>query len=131
MRKILCRHERWIARYGNYFLIVRIIMLLYLPCARSSPRRLRSRDIQWKISWIIRIIRYVSSSSRTRYFKCSCFLKQLFETEINRKIKREPALAVGPRSKVFPDGEVPAVITEEEEGSLVTQQDFVGELWAF
>jgi len=62
------------------------------------------------------------------------FSKQLFETEINRKIKREPALAVGPRSKVFPDGEAPAVIAVEEEGSLVggvTQQDFVRELWAF
>ena len=38
------------------------------------------------------------------------FSKQLFETEINRKIKQEPALAVGSRSKVFPDGEVHEVI---------------------
>ena len=57
----------------------------------------------------------------------------MFETEINRKIKREPALAVGPKSKVFPDGEVQEVVAGEEEGSLVgvTQRDFVGELWAF
>jgi len=67
MRKILCRHELW---------IVRIIMLLYLRCARSSPGRLRNRDMQWKISWTIHIIRYVSSSSsQTRYFKCSWFFK--------------------------------------------------------
>jgi len=90
--------------------------------------------MRWKISWIIRIIRYVpSSSSWARYFKYSLFFQQLFETEINRKIKREPALAVGPRSKVFPDGKVQEVVAGEEEGSLagITQRDFVGELWAF
>ncbi|KIM36452.1 hypothetical protein M413DRAFT_424821 [Hebeloma cylindrosporum] len=57
----------------------------------------------------------------------------LFETEINRKIKREPALAVGSIGKVFPDGEVQEAADGDEEGSLagVAQRDFVGELWAF
>ena len=58
---------------------------------------------------------------------------QLFETEINSKVKREPALVVGSRSKVFSDGEVKEVVAGEEEGLLVgaTRWDFVGELWAF
>jgi len=72
-----------------------------------------------------------SISLRIRYFNYSCPI-QLFETEINRKIKREPALAVGPTSKVFPDGKIQELAVGVE-GSLAesTQRDFVGEFWAF
>jgi hypothetical protein len=48
---------------------------------------------------------------------CSYFFPQLIETELNRKIKREPALGIESGVKVFP------------QGSGVN--DIVGELWAF
>ncbi|KIM36449.1 hypothetical protein M413DRAFT_31679 [Hebeloma cylindrosporum] len=60
-------------------------------------------------------------------------IDRLFETEINRRIKREAALAVGSTGKVFLDGEVQEAVDGDEEGSLacMTQRDFVGEFWAF
>ncbi|PPQ89234.1 hypothetical protein CVT25_001313 [Psilocybe cyanescens] len=52
----------------------------------------------------------------------------LFETEINRKIKREPALALEPSLKVF------AAAEESSGEDLITgsaERDFVNELWVF
>jgi U3 small nucleolar RNA-associated protein 19 len=51
---------------------------------------------------------------------------QLFETEINRKVKREPALAVESRTKMFPDPKDQEEFMEER-----SEIDIVGELWAF
>jgi len=50
----------------------------------------------------------------------------LFETEVNRKIKREPALAMELNTKVFAE-------SQNQDVSLVEgiQRDFINELWAF
>lgn len=59
-------------------------------------------------------------------------LRQLFETEITRKIKREPALAVEPNMKVFAAGTDGNA--EEPDGDVVMgsgQRDFINELWVF
>ncbi|KAF8884931.1 hypothetical protein CPB84DRAFT_1816923 [Gymnopilus junonius] len=54
----------------------------------------------------------------------------LFETEVNRKIKREPALAMESSVNVFAQ-------SREQDGSedlssvVGTQRDFINELWAF
>ena len=57
------------------------------------------------------------------------YLLQLFETEINRKVKREPALAVESRTKMFPDPKYQDELTEEE--SKIGSTDIVGEFWTF
>lgn len=57
------------------------------------------------------------------------YLLQLFETEINRKVKREPALAVESRTKMFPDFKDQDELTEEE--SKIGSTDIVGEFWTF
>lgn len=57
------------------------------------------------------------------------YLLQLFETEINRKVKREPALAVESRTKMFPDPKDQDELTEEE--SKIGSTDIVGEFWTF
>jgi len=53
----------------------------------------------------------------------------LFETEINRKIKREPALAVESNVKVFEDSD----FHDSREVSMAesTQPDLINELWVF
>ncbi|KDR80122.1 hypothetical protein GALMADRAFT_242367 [Galerina marginata CBS 339.88] len=53
----------------------------------------------------------------------------LFETEINRKIKREPALAVESNVRMFNE----AVQQDSQEVSMAenTQRDFINELWVF
>ncbi|KAF9475152.1 CBF-domain-containing protein [Pholiota conissans] len=55
----------------------------------------------------------------------------LFETEIGRKIKREPALAMESDVKVFPEEK----IQDTEADSMVidtpTQRDVISELWTF
>lgn len=62
---------------------------------------------------------------------------QLFETEANRKIKKEPALAMDiPKSFVsFPTSVMKATVRSEEDGEPEVQQqrnvDVVGELWSF
>ena len=53
----------------------------------------------------------------------------MFETEIGRKVKREPALAVESRIKMFSDLSDREVVLEE--GSGVDTSDVVDELWAF
>jgi U3 small nucleolar RNA-associated protein 19 len=58
----------------------------------------------------------------------ACLL-QLFETEINRKVKREPALAVESRTKMFPDPQDQEELTEKR--SEIDSTDIVGELWTF
>ena len=50
----------------------------------------------------------------------------MFETEINRKIKREPALAVESNIKVFPGPADQKELMEER-----NEVDVVGELWTF
>lgn len=54
---------------------------------------------------------------------------QLFETEINRKVKREPALAVESRTKMFPDPQDGEELMEKR--SEIDSTDIVGELWTF
>ena len=56
-------------------------------------------------------------------------LLQLFETEINRKVKREPALAVESRTKMFPDLQDEEELMEKR--SEIDSTDIVGELWTF
>ena len=56
------------------------------------------------------------------------YLLQLFETEINRKVKREPALAVESRTKIFPDTQDQDLM---EKRSEIHSTDIVGELWTF
>ncbi|KAH9478548.1 hypothetical protein JR316_0009003 [Psilocybe cubensis] len=55
----------------------------------------------------------------------------LFETEINRKIKREPALAMETSSKVFGGEENELQDSEEDRLAGNAQRDFVNELWVF
>ena len=57
------------------------------------------------------------------------YLLKLFETEINRKVKREPALAVESRTKMFPDPQDQGELMEER--SEIDSTDVVGELWTF
>ena len=57
------------------------------------------------------------------------YLLQLFETEINRKVKREPALAVDSKTKMFPDPQDQEELMEK--GSEINSTDIVGELWTF
>jgi U3 small nucleolar RNA-associated protein 19 len=56
---------------------------------------------------------------------------QLFETEVIRKIKREPALGMESSLKVFPEEK--AQNTEEDSMAIDTtaQRDVVAELWTF
>jgi len=54
------------------------------------------------------------------YFCC-----KLFETEISRKVKREPALAME-SMKMFPDPQ-----DQELRSEIVDSRDIVGELWTF
>jgi len=126
-----CKLRHWTALYGSCFLILHIIMLQSRRCAKSSPRRLRNRDMPWKISWIILTIRYILFPSEDATSTTEVQI-QLFDTEIDRKIKREPALAVGQTSKVFPNGKIQE-LTGGVDGLLAesTQRDFVGEFWAF
>ena len=56
------------------------------------------------------------------------YLSQLFETEISRKVKREPALAVESRTKIFPHLQDQELIEKRPE---VDSCDIVGELWTF
>ena len=56
-------------------------------------------------------------------------LLQLFETEINRKIKREPALAVESRTKMFPNSQEQEEVMEKRSG--IDLKDIVGDLWNF
>ena len=56
-------------------------------------------------------------------------LLQLFETEINRKVKREPALAVESKIKMFPDPQEGEEFMEKR--SEIDSTDIVGELWTF
>ena len=56
------------------------------------------------------------------------YLLQLFETEISRKVKREPALAVESRTKIFPDPQDQDLM---EKRSEIDSTDIVGELWTF
>lgn len=51
------------------------------------------------------------------------YMLQLFETEINRKVKREPALAVESSTKMFPD--------PQDQEEHIEEVDIVGELWSF
>jgi len=53
----------------------------------------------------------------------------LFETEINRKVKREPALAVESKTKMFPDTQVQEELMEKR--FEIDSTDIVGELWTF
>ena len=57
------------------------------------------------------------------------YLLQLFETEINRKVKREPALAVESKTMMFPDPQDGEEVMEER--SETDSNDIVGELWTF
>ena len=57
------------------------------------------------------------------------YLLQLFETEINRKIKREPALAVESRTKMFPDPQDQEELMGKR--SEIDSTDIVGKLWTF
>lgn len=57
------------------------------------------------------------------------YLSQLFETEINRKVKREPALAVETTTKMFPDPQDQEELMEKR--SEIDPTDIVGELWTF
>ena len=122
LSRILYGHKHWIALFGNFFLIRRITTRQSLPCARFSQKPLQNLVIQWKIFWITHIIRYLLVVSF--WFDVDVddtYLLQLFETEINRKVKREPALAVESRTKMFPDPK------EFEIGST----DIVGDFWTF
>jgi hypothetical protein len=56
-------------------------------------------------------------------------LLQLFETEINRKVKREPALEVESRKKMFPDPQDQEEVMEKR--SEIDSTDVVGDLWNF
>jgi U3 small nucleolar RNA-associated protein 19 len=57
-------------------------------------------------------------------------LLQLFETEINRKVKREPALAVeSRRTKMFPNSQEQEEVMEKK--SEIDANDIVGDLWNF
>lgn len=58
----------------------------------------------------------------------ACLL-QLFETEINRKVKREPALAVESRTKLSPDPQDQEELMEKR--PEIDSTDIVGELWTF
>jgi U3 small nucleolar RNA-associated protein 19 len=53
-------------------------------------------------------------------------LSQLFETEINRKVKREPALRMESSTKMFPDP-----VDQKESVEARSGVDVVGELWTF
>ena len=62
------------------------------------------------VSWIQNFHDYIGST-----------FSQLIETELNRKIKREPALGIESGVKVFPEG-----VQGNE-----SVEDVVGELWSF
>jgi hypothetical protein len=51
---------------------------------------------------------------------------QLIETELDRRIKREPALGIESGIKVFPEEE-----QENESVEDTGRRDVVGELWSF
>ena len=127
LSRILYGHKHWIALFGNFFLIRIIITRQSLPCAKFSQRPLQNLVIQWRTFWITHIVRYVIIISFWWY---GCwwysYLLQLFETEIERKVKREPALAVGSRIKMFPDPQDGEELTEKR-----SEIDVVGELWTF
>ncbi|KAJ3506172.1 hypothetical protein NLJ89_g7014 [Agrocybe chaxingu] len=56
----------------------------------------------------------------------------LFEAEVNRKIKKEPPLAMEAKVEVFPSGKEVEVAESGEHGLVaIGQRDVVGELWAF
>lgn len=55
------------------------------------------------------------------------YLLQLFATEINRKVKQEPALAVQSKIKIFPDRQDQELMKKRE----VDSNDIVGEFWTF
>jgi U3 small nucleolar RNA-associated protein 19 len=62
-------------------------------------------------------------------FGGNAYLLQLFETEINRKVKREPALAVESRTKMLPDLQDQEELMENR--AEIDSIDIVGELWTF
>lgn len=53
----------------------------------------------------------------------------MFETEINRKVKREPALAVESRTMMFPDPQDGQEVMDKR--SEIDSNDIVGDLWTF
>ena len=60
------------------------------------------------------------------------YFLQLFETEINRKVKREPALAVESRTKMFPNLQDQEELMEKKsEIDSSHSTDIIGELWTF
>ncbi|KAG6881704.1 hypothetical protein C0992_000385, partial [Termitomyces sp. T32_za158] len=56
----------------------------------------------------------------------------LFETEVNRKIKKDPALSLemGQEKKMFPVTPEDTIETEGEDEVRI-EADVVGELWSF
>ncbi len=56
----------------------------------------------------------------------------MFETEVKRKIKREPAVALEPAQKIwFPSRPQESDDDEEEAEGKETQRDLVDSLWTF
>lgn len=113
----------WILRCGSFTLTFTIMNLqCQLWCAfleKLSP----SRATRWKIFSITHTERYADRHlfSLFRALK----ILQLIDTEVKRKIKKEPALAVELRKDLFPESDAP------EMDAGVSGRDAVSELWVF